>query len=122
MECWPRMVDPTDAANKKYQYAGWPKTIEQGDNYGREAAGYLPSLKFKGVVDPVVQVVDEENGEVVYTLRVKGDFFRPKVFKKGSYAIRVGRDKLTKSFKGVKMPGEGESKSINVKLGLLSIF
>jgi hypothetical protein len=40
--------------------------------------------------DPVVQVVDERSGEIVYTLRIKGREFRPKVFHQGAYTLRVG--------------------------------
>jgi hypothetical protein len=32
----------------------------------------------------------EATGEVVYTLRVRGDAFRPKVFAPGKYTIHVG--------------------------------
>ena len=88
IECWPRNVDVTDPAAR--QYPGWPKTIRQLDNYGREAAAYLPTLKVSGMEDPVVQVIDESNGETVYTLRINGNEFRPKVFSKGTYTIRVG--------------------------------
>ena len=88
IECWPRNVDITDAAD--YQYPGWPKTIRQLDNYGRKAAAYLPTLKISGMKDAVVQVIDESNGEIVYTLRVKGTEFRPKVFSSGTYTVRVG--------------------------------
>jgi len=88
IECWPRNVDVTDPAAE--QYPGWPKTIHQLDNYGRKAAAYLPTLRIRGMEDPVVQVVDEAGGEIVYTLRIKGDDFRPKVFSKGTYTIRVG--------------------------------
>jgi hypothetical protein len=84
-ECWPRMTDPTDPKSK--QYAGWPRTVSQFDNYPREAAAWLPELKVKGAEDPVVQIIDEENGEVVYTLRIRGTTFRPKVFKEGTYTI-----------------------------------
>ena len=33
MECWPRYANPMDESQ---QYAGWPKTISQFDNYGRK--------------------------------------------------------------------------------------
>ena len=39
---------------------------------------------------PVVQVVEEKTGEIVYTVRAKGETFRPKVFAAGAYTIRVG--------------------------------
>ena len=37
-----------------------------------------------------MQVIDESAGEIVYTLRIKGNEFRPKVFSKGTYTVRVG--------------------------------
>ena len=88
IECWPRNVDVTDP--DAHQYLGWPKTISQLDNYGRKAVAYLPTLKISGMDDPVVQVIDESGGEIVYTLRIKGNEFRPKVFSKGTYTVRVG--------------------------------
>jgi Pyruvate/2-oxoacid:ferredoxin oxidoreductase delta subunit len=42
------------------------------------------------MTDPVVQAIDESNGEIVYTLRIKGTTFRPKVFRTGSHTIKVG--------------------------------
>lgn len=88
IECW-RLI--FDAANRQPgdQFPGWPKTIALEDNYGREAAAYLPELHIRGATDPVVQIVDEKNGEVVYTLRIKGDAYRPKVFDKGAYSVKV---------------------------------
>ncbi len=87
-ECWPRNADVTDPKTK--QYPGWPKTIGQLDNYARQAAAYLPTLKISGMEDPVVQVIDEADGQIVYTLRINGREFRPKVFRKGTYTIKVG--------------------------------
>lgn len=89
MECWPRYADPTDPKTGG-QYPGWPKTIEQFDNYGRKAAAYLPTIKVKGMTYPVVQVISQESEEIVYTLRIKGTLFRPKVFEAGTYTIRIG--------------------------------
>ena len=85
MECWPRWADPT----KDSPYEGWPKTINQLDNYGREAFAYLPVIKVEGTENPVVSIKDEESGETVYTIRIKGSEFKPKVFKQGSYEITV---------------------------------
>lgn len=87
MEIWPRNVDVTDPVNKPYP--GWPVTIDQQDNYGREAVAYLPELKVEGAGNPVIQIINESNNEVEYTLRIKGNKFRPKVFKEGFYTIRV---------------------------------
>lgn len=111
-QCWPRNVDVTDPSVK--QYPGWPKTINQIDNYGRKALAYLPTLKFKGLKNPVVQIIDEANGEIVYTLRIKGNTFKPKVFKKGSYTIKTGKNKLEKILTNVKSLEQGQSKTITI--------
>jgi hypothetical protein len=107
-ECWPRNVDVTDPEAK--QYPGWPRTIEQQDNYGRKAAAYLPTLEIKNRLSPVVQVIDESNNEIVYTLRINGRTFRPKVFDKGTYTINIGQPPSQKSLTGIKAidPNERE--------------
>jgi len=88
-ENWPRWVDP--AAADSHQYEGWPVTVQQEDGYGRAAAAYLPTVVVEGMADPVIQVTDEGSGELLYTLRIKGDRFRPKVFEAGAtYTVVVG--------------------------------
>ncbi len=88
IECWPRWVDP--AEEDANQYPGWPVVLNQSDNYGRTARAWLPDLQIIGMTDPVVQVIDESGGEVVYTLRINGSAYRPGVFAPGSYTIRIG--------------------------------
>lgn len=87
MECWPRNVDITSENAK--QYDGWPLIINQLDNYGRKPVAYLPTLVINKK-DQVVQIIDEENSEILYTLRINGNVFNPKVFKKGKYTIHIG--------------------------------
>ncbi len=93
MECWKLLVDVSDPEPDD-QFPGWPKTISVFDNYSRDAEAYLPVLQFVGVEDPVVQVIDQENEEIVYTVRVKDDSFRPKVFHKGEYTVIVSQPEL----------------------------
>jgi len=115
MECWPRNVDITDPKVKPY--SGWPLTIKQTDNYGRKAKAYLPTIVVEGQKNPVIQIVDEVNDEVVYTLRILGNTFRPKVFHQGSYTIKVGEGTSQKILKGkmtVDMSEESQ-KQINIK-------
>jgi len=106
-ECWPRGVDVTSEGAE--QYPGWPVTIQQTDNYGRAAAAWLPTLEVSGMDNPVVQIVDEAYGEVVYTLRIRGREFRPKVFRDGSYTIRIGEQPDTiQEFNGVAATAEND--------------
>ena len=88
MECWPRGVDVTQRDAR--QYKGWPVTINQLDNYGREPIAYLPEIRVTGMENPVVRVVYEATGELVYTLRIRGTTFKPKVFKDGLYTVHIG--------------------------------
>jgi hypothetical protein len=88
MECWPRHVDPTGPDAR--QYTGWPLTISMEENYGRQALAYLPTLQFSGIEYPVVQVTNERDDLPLYTIRAKGDSFRPKVFSSGTFTVRVG--------------------------------
>uniref|UniRef100_A0A7V4XSC9 Twin-arginine translocation signal domain-containing protein n=1 Tax=Acidobacterium capsulatum TaxID=33075 RepID=A0A7V4XSC9_9BACT len=82
---WPRWVDPAAADAKPYE--GWPIVIDQTDNglWGAEWA--LDAVETPEFHDPVVQVQDESNGEVVYTLRINGTSFTPKVRKPGTYTV-----------------------------------
>lgn len=87
MECWPRFVDIT--APGAAQHPGWPVTIDQEDNYGREPVAWLPLVRGKGEVLPVVQVLEESSGAVVYTLRVPRVPWQPFVFAEGKYTVQI---------------------------------
>ncbi len=112
MACWPRGCDVTDPACE--QYPGWPITISQEANDGREAVAYLPTLEIVGREDPVVQVIEEPGGEIVYTLRINGTSYRPKVFAEGRYTIKVGEGEATKVFESVEPLNPEESATIEV--------
>ena len=111
--CWPRNVDVSDKNAKPYP--GWPFTFNQLDNYSRKAVAYLPALKINQA-NQVVQVIEEKSGEVVYTLRINGKDFRPKVFAKGKYTVKVGEGTDRKVIKGVQALPLAEKKTLKVDL------
>ena len=96
--CWPRNIDITDEKAKPYK--GWPFTFNQLDNYGRKAVAHLPTLKINKP-NQVVQLINERNNETVYTIRVKGSSFKPKVFENGTYTIKVGEKKNRNTLKSI---------------------
>ncbi len=97
-ECWPRFSKAHD--NK--QFPGWPITVEMEKNDGRKVMGYLPELIFKGSQHPVVQVIEEKTGEILYTVRIKSERFQPVVYAPGSYMVRIGTNKAdVMVFKGL---------------------
>ena len=108
MECWRLLVDVTNPKPVD-QFPGWPKTIHLTENYGRKAAAHLPTLKVRGLAKPVMQVINEANGEIEYTLRVVGNEFRPKVFVNGPHTVVVSNPDVDKSrtLKNIR-PGNGE--------------
>lgn len=89
-ECWPRFADVK--SGRQAQFPGWPITVRMDDNDGRKPTGWLPELRFNSD-NAVVQVIDEANGEVLYTIRTSDDRFRPPVFSQGQFTVKVGRDK-----------------------------
>lgn len=113
-ECWPRWVDPSAADAE--QYPGWPIRVRQEDNYGRAAAAYLPTVATDTPSLPVLQVVDEASGEILYTLRLPRASFRPPVFDAaGRYTVRV-RDPdrgIERVYEGV-TPAGSEAQRIEV--------
>ena len=89
LECWPRFSDP-EAYNAE-QYPGWPVTIKMEDNYSRRPILWVPDFQISGLeLPPVVQVLNEITGEIIYTLRVREKSFRPWVFEPGTYTVIVG--------------------------------
>lgn len=85
-ECWPLLVDVTAPGT---QFPGWPVAIRPVESDARRATAHLPQLEIRGVDQPVVQVIDESSGAVVYTLRIRGTTFRPHVFAPGTYTLRI---------------------------------
>jgi hypothetical protein len=114
LECWPRHVDVSKPGTQ--QHPGWPVTIDQEDNYSRGPLAYLPALSIIGQESPVVQVIDEYLGEVVYTLRIKGKTWRPKVFREAVYTIKVIGVGAESIIEGVKSVPEDDNTVIVVEL------
>jgi alkaline phosphatase D len=108
MANWPRWVDATAPDAKPYP--GWPMTVTQLDNYSRKPSGWLPSLTVSGISDPVIRVLNEQSGELVYALRIKGTSFQPMVFGPGPYSVEIGDpDNGTVKLLGKLKPGEKNS-------------
>ena len=110
IECWHRFADVRDG--DAAQFPGWPITIKMEDNDGREPVGWLPELEVRGTDKPVVQVIHESSGEILYTVRAKSNRFRPPVYKAGKYTVRVGKEKPD----GATLAGQEPSDQSEVKV------
>ncbi|MGH7201010.1 MAG: hypothetical protein ACREJB_10430, partial [Planctomycetaceae bacterium] len=67
-------------------------TVAADANDGRKVAGHLPELVIEGVANPVVQVIEEQSGEILYTIRAHGGRFQPRVYSTGKHTVKIGRD------------------------------
>ncbi len=113
-EAWKLLFDAKNPKPED-QFCGWPKTVTMEENDGRKAKAWLPTLEVEGLVNPVVQVINESTGETVYTLRVQGNSFAPKVFEKGFYTLKIGDQKENnKILKGIESIAEKNEETINV--------
>jgi alkaline phosphatase D len=114
IECWPYLADVTKPGT---QMPGWPVTIDLAEAYGRRAAAHLPMLDVSGAADPVVQIVDEANGEIVYTVRIAGRRWRPPVFAPGTYTVKVSDPERRKeTVVRAVTAGDGSPETLDVQL------
>lgn len=86
-ECWPRVQDLSQPGAK--QFPGWPVVIPQIDNYNPPSWGKLGELTFNRE-NPVVQIIDTDTQEVLYTLRIQGKKFTPHAPKGRNFTIKAG--------------------------------
>jgi hypothetical protein len=116
VEAWPRWIDPATPGARPYE--GWPITVTQESQYDRRPAAFLPTVVVGGLSDPVVQVLEEGQDEVLYTLRIRGTRYRPRVFRPGgTYTLVVGEpgtDRLRR-LTGI-VPTEDEAATLEVDL------
>ncbi len=89
MEAYRFMADIHNPAVDN-QFPGWPLTIDQFDNYGRNPIGYLPEVSYTKNEYPVVKIFNEETTELVYAVRSKSKTFKPFVFEEGPYRVEIG--------------------------------
>ncbi len=87
VQAWPRWVDPKAPGAR--QFEGWPVTLKHTDNGYPNDGPSLPTLDGLPTNSPIVQVIDEETGAVVYTVRFSGEEIAPRVFAEGTYTVRI---------------------------------
>ena len=110
-ECWPRFSKVSDG--DQAQFPGWPVTFKMTQNDGRKVKGWLPKLTFTQPKQ-VVQVINEKTKEILYTVRVKGKNFQPKVYENGNYSVKFGPDQPSK-FALQNVPSSAKAKAAGSK-------
>ena len=86
-------------------------------NDGRKVVGWLPELLFENGANPVVQVLEDSTGDVLYTVRSQGGRFHPRVYSTGKHTIKLGADKPdAQTLAGLEPKSKAESGQRIVKL------
>lgn len=118
VESWP-IVEKLSGPGKGAQSQGWPMTLRVDDMYAREPVAWLPPIVIKGFKAgdlPLLRVIDEASGELVYARRISDAEFRPKVFAKGKYTVLIGEGRADdKRFTGVVASADGSGQALEVR-------
>jgi hypothetical protein len=72
------------------QFPGWPVTVNQLDNYSTKDIYYLKEIEIENIEKLVLEVIDQVSGETIYMLRLRSSSFRPFVFSKSKFKVRIG--------------------------------
>lgn len=88
-ECWPRFADLSKGDAE--QYAGWPLSFNAAENDGRKPIGHLEKVKLP-VENAVVELTNDETGELVYCFRTTGKTFKAPVYSKAKHTLKAGKD------------------------------
>jgi len=114
-ECWPRFAEVSDGDSA--QFSGWPITIDYRNNDGRKPVGHLPELVVTGADRPVVQVVNDQSQEILYTVRAQSNRFKPPVYSEGSHTVKIGKDKPDlKTLEGLMPVAQGANAELPVAI------
>jgi len=107
-ECWPRFGDQ--------QFPGWPHTVPMNAE-GRTPTAHLPEISIEGADSAVLKVADQTSGEVLYSRRIPATGFRPPVFSKSSFTLRIGKNRPdAATFTEIQPEPTGSTRKIAVKL------
>ena len=113
-ECWPRFAKVSDG--DKSQFVGWPVTVKMSHNDGRKTMGWLPKLVFSKK-NQVVQIKNSRTEEILYTVRINGNTFQPKVYSMDPHEVRLGKNgpeyKFLTNCIPVKDPAKAKRLSVN---------
>lgn len=107
-----RFLADKDKPSADDRFPGWPFTIKQSDNDGREPVAYLPQL----LLNKAGQVVKVKtaDGMLVSVMRVVGKRHQPAVHEKGTYMVEVGEGRAMKKLTGLVAAGKPSARVITV--------
>jgi hypothetical protein len=73
---------------------GWPVLVPVRHPDYERPHGYLAPVQVAGIQDPLIQVIDQDAKTSVYLERVRSHIALPRVYKDGTYTLRIGAPEL----------------------------
>lgn len=96
IDAWRFIADVENPNPVKDQFPGWPKQINQYDNFGKGAENYLP-LVVVNKSNQVIEVRKTSTGDLIRIFRMKGNSMQVGLHHPGTFTIKIG-DKTVGSF------------------------
>ena len=98
-----RFMAELENVSSENHFPGWPVTINQFDNSGKQPEKTPLVIEVTGIRNPVLLVYDKETEELVLSIRMKGEHFSASVRGSGFYKVKVGdpESDLWKSFDNI---------------------
>lgn len=88
VSCYRFLADTDHLDEAEAQFPGWPLTLSQQQMNGLERLYALPELTGEHP-NPVIEVIHEATGELLYTYRISGSQVIPWVNRPGTYTVKL---------------------------------
>ncbi len=93
LDAW-RFIAEIDNPNPvRDQFPGWPLQINQYDNFGLGANHFLPEFVVNKP-DEVIEISNVKSGKIEYIFRMKQESIQPKMFKTGTYSVKIANKEI----------------------------
>jgi alkaline phosphatase D len=100
IDSWRFLADVESPHPLRDQFPGWPLTLSQFDNLGMGAGHFLPEMTVNEP-DQVIQIWNENTGELEQVFRMKGNKFQPALYEAGTYKVIIGEGNNKKEITGL---------------------
>ena len=114
IDAWRFLADVENPNPVRDQFPGWPKQINQYDNFGLGADNLLPEITVNKP-NQLVEIRKESNHALIRIFRMKGNALQLGLHHPGVFSIKVGEGDDVKELKGLKAE-KGNPEKIVVEL------
>jgi len=115
IDAWRFKADVKNPNPIRDQIPGWPFQITQNDNFGIGAEYMLPEISVNKP-NQVIQIWNENTGEVVQIYRLKGGTVQPSLFENGTFTLIIGEGDNKQTLSGLKTQKGENTEKVSIEL------